>query len=99
MRAKDFGDTETVTHIHEWVPGIFNEFVEAFLAKGYKKNESISAVGYDHRRYVTDDPNNWLGNTIAIIEELYERNGNEKVIVVTHSMGGRYMLYLCNTQP
>jgi hypothetical protein len=65
------------------VPGGFKDFVEHMVEKGsYVRNESISAAPFDFR-YSPRSNVNWMKDTKSLIEELYSRNENTKVVAVS----------------
>ncbi len=48
----------------------------------YVRNESISAAPFDFR-YSPRSNVNWMKDTKSLIEELYSRNENTKVVAVS----------------
>jgi hypothetical protein len=65
------------------LPGTFKDFVHYFTTKrNYVRNQSISAASYDFR-YSPRSNLEWMRKTKALVEELYVKNNNTKVIVVS----------------
>lgn len=84
VELKNFGKTQSAP---------FYEPLYAFLeSAGYVRNVNIRVAGYDAR--LTPDIDNFLGRTIALIEETYSQNGNTPVHLVGHSNGPLYAQYL-----
>mmetsp|Transcript_98577 Transcript_98577/g.147763 ORF Transcript_98577/g.147763 Transcript_98577/m.147763 type:complete len:431 (+) Transcript_98577:2-1294(+) len=54
-------------------------------AAGYVVGENLAGAPYDWRR--TTDPENWNSDLKALIEQLYNQNGQTAVFILCHSMG------------
>ena len=72
----------------------FHDIIEAFVSKGYARGKDIASAPYDFRYSAKSNPDEYLINTINLVEELYENGGQEKVLLVSHSMGGLWSQYL-----
>ena len=71
----------------------FHDMIEAFVDKGYTRAEDIVSAPYDFRYSAVSNPDSYMNNTMSMAEELYEKTG-EKVLWVSHSMGGLWTHYI-----
>jgi hypothetical protein len=57
---------------------------------GYEEGKNLVGFGYDWRMPCTkmEERDSYFSNTMKGMEELVKRNGGEKIVVVTHSLGG-----------
>ncbi len=49
--------------------------------------------------HVTDEMQDFIQNLVKLVEDTYELNGQTKVVMIGHSMGNPYTLYMLNHQP
>ncbi|KAH3772256.1 phospholipase A2 group XV-like [Dreissena polymorpha] len=93
-----FGTTETVEYLDSVkipLTKYFNDIVQAMVKWGYKRNVSVFGAPYDFRKA----PNELKGYLTALqqlIERAYYNNNNQRVYMITHSMGSPVTLYLLN---
>ncbi|XP_052232575.1 phospholipase A2 group XV-like [Dreissena polymorpha] len=93
-----FGTTETVEYLDSVkipLTKYFNDIVQAMVKWGYKRNVLVFGAPYDFRKA----PNELKGYLTALqqlIERAYYKNKNQRVYIITHSMGSPVTLYLLN---
>lgn len=73
-------------------------FIAAMASWGYIRGKNVRGAPYDFR-YAPHSQIEYFHRLAHLIEETYEINGNQKVAIMTHSMGGLYGLYFLNRQP
>ncbi|XP_072013227.1 lysosomal phospholipase A and acyltransferase-like [Amphiura filiformis] len=95
---KDFGNTSTV----EWLDPsqvtlakYFVGLVNALVKVGYERGVSVRGAPFDFRRAPHDD-GGWGVALKHLIEDTYKINGNRKVVLISHSLGGPFTLYFLN---
>ncbi|GMH73018.1 hypothetical protein TL16_g06070 [Triparma laevis f. inornata] len=71
----------------------FHAMIEAFADKGYVRGETIVSAPYDFRYSAVSNKDNYVNATMALAEQLYEQTG-EKVLWISHSMGGLWSHYI-----
>ena len=71
----------------------FHDMIEAFVSKGYTRAEDIVSAPYDFRYSAVSNPDGYVNATMNMAEQLYEKTG-EKVLWVSHSMGGLWTHYI-----
>ena len=71
--------------------------VHALQAVGYERDVDIRAAPYDFRRAPNDNPE-WMVAMKKLVKETYAANGNRRVTIIGHSLGGLYSLYFLNHQ-
>lgn len=76
----------------------FHDIVEAFADRGYVRGETIVSAPYDFRYSAVSNPDNYANRTMSLVEELFERTG-QKVVWVSHSMGGLWSHYILSNAP
>ncbi|XP_065676253.1 lysosomal phospholipase A and acyltransferase-like [Hydra vulgaris] len=100
-RVPDFGNTSAI----EWldpsfhIPGMyFYPFVDnlARLA-GYERGKTLRAAPYDFR-YDPNSAGDYFENLRLLIEKTYFENGNNAVMLISHSMGAPYSLHFLQKQ-
>eukprot|EP00475_Leptophrys_vorax_P015994 TRINITY_DN2237_c0_g1_i2.p1 TRINITY_DN2237_c0_g1~~TRINITY_DN2237_c0_g1_i2.p1 ORF type:complete len:290 (-),score=64.27 TRINITY_DN2237_c0_g1_i2:49-918(-) len=70
--------------------------IDLLTAKyGYQVGTSVRGAPYDWRMG-PDGLGDYYPKLQSLIEETYQLNGNERVLIVTHSMGGPVALYFLN---
>ena len=98
-RTPGWGDTHSIEYLD---PGLkagayFHDLVEALVTVGGVRNASIRGAPYDFRRA----PNSaydgrWVAKLTGLVEETFAINCNQKVTLVSHSMGCLYVLWFLN---
>ena len=76
----------------------FHAMIEAFAAEGYVRGESIVSAPYDFRYSPVGGTDGYGDRTVKLVEDLCEKNGGEKVLLVSHSMGGLWAHHLLVNQ-
>ncbi|XP_070574884.1 lysosomal phospholipase A and acyltransferase-like [Ptychodera flava] len=94
----DWGNTSSV----EWLDpskvsygSYFAPLVDKMVALGYERGVSVRGAPYDFRK-APNEGQVLLKNLTKLIEDTYAQNGHRRVVLITHSMGGPYALYLLN---
>jgi len=102
VRPADFGGTSGVEYLDPTIKismtSYFKSLVEAFVKKGYQRGKSIYAAPYDFRMGPHTNKQ-FMIDLQNLIERAYAENGNQKVALISHSMGGLWTLYFLNQQP
>lgn len=90
IRVPGFGNTSTV----EWLDpsqaspsAYFKSIANALVALGYERGVSVRGAPYDFRR-APNEQKDYFKQLRSMIEETYVTNGKERVVLLTHSMGG-----------
>lgn len=100
VRVPDFGSTEGIEELDPSIPahatGAFYRMVNALVAKGYVKNESLRGAPYDFRR--TPDSSGYDVQLRTLIEESVGAAKGRRATLVSHSMGGLQVLYFLRAQ-
>lgn len=94
-----FGNTSGI----EWLdpdvhgPGVyFYPFVDALCKNfGYVRGKTLRAAPYDFR-YDPESSGFYLLKLQGLIQQTYEENGHQPIVLISHSMGAPYTLYLLN---
>ncbi|XP_072169440.1 lysosomal phospholipase A and acyltransferase-like [Diadema setosum] len=96
-----FGNTSTV----EWLDpskvsygSYFVHLVDALVDFGYERGVNIKAAPYDFRK-APNEGATYFWKLQQLIEETYEVNGKQPVVLISHSLGCLYTLYFLNQQP
>ncbi|XP_792979.4 group XV phospholipase A2 [Strongylocentrotus purpuratus] len=96
-----FGNTSTV----EWLDpskssfgSYYTHLVDALVAVGYERNVNIRGAPYDFRK-APNEGGSYFWQLQHLVEETYQKNGHEPVVLVSHSLGCLYALYFLNQQP
>jgi len=71
----------------------FHDIIEAFADKGYVRGDTIVSAPYDFRYSAHSNKDDYMNATMTLAEELYEKTG-QKVLWVSHSMGGLWSHYI-----
>ncbi|XP_077982813.1 lysosomal phospholipase A and acyltransferase-like [Glandiceps talaboti] len=94
----DWGNTSSV----EWLDpskisygSYYAPLVDKLVSLGYKRGVSVRGAPYDFRK-APNEGADFIQNLTMLIEDTYKNNGNSRVVLITHSMGGPYALYLLN---
>ena len=70
----------------------------ALVSAGYVRGKSVRAAPYDFR-YAPHSSTKYFTALKALIQDTYSTNNNQKVTLVSHSLGGLYGLYFLRQQP
>ncbi|KAK3247169.1 hypothetical protein CYMTET_43324 [Cymbomonas tetramitiformis] len=100
-RVPGYGDTKTIENLDPTLKSsssYFAPLVQALADKGYVRNSSVFGAPYDFR---LGPPSNmeYMVKTVQLIEHAYSLNGNSPVVLVSHSMGCLWTLFILNHQP
>lgn len=90
LKAVLYEDPKNKTAV--WASMVFN-----LTSRGYVPGVSLRAAPYDWR-YGPNQYDGYFQNTTALVEEMYEANGNSSVILISLSMGGPYTGQFLNRQ-
>ncbi|GMI34549.1 hypothetical protein TrCOL_g1274 [Triparma columacea] len=71
----------------------FHDIIQAFADKGYVRGENIVSAPYDFRYSAHSNKDDYVNATMTLAEDLYEKTG-QKVLWVSHSMGGLWSHYI-----
>merc|ERR1719308_274573 len=99
-RIPGFGNTTTVEWLDPSQRGFsmyFANIVSHLLPQGYKRGVNIHGAPYDFRK-AANEHGEYFDNVKELIETTYKDNGNNSVILLTHSMGSPMMLFFLNHQ-
>ncbi|KAH7665033.1 lysophospholipase III protein [Dioscorea alata] len=107
-RALNFGSTEGLmyldphlTHITEYMATLVNSLEEI----GYQSGKNLFGAPYDFRYGLAAEGhpchvgNQYLQDLKKLIESAFVSNGKKPVIIVSHSLGGLFVLQLLNRSP
>ncbi|GMI52600.1 hypothetical protein TeGR_g6083 [Tetraparma gracilis] len=99
-RVPCFGDVCGIEYLDTSIKfggsAYFHDMIEAFAAKGYVRGDTIVSAPYDFR-LAAKRAQEYIANTVALVESLYEKD-QQKVLLVSHSMGGLWSHYLLANQ-
>jgi lysophospholipase-3 len=102
-RTPGFGTTTSIESLDPSLKSsskYFDQVVTALVRAGLEKNSSLRGAPYDFRYGPTSDEGKaYLGRLKALVEDTYEINSNQKVAILSHSMGCVYALYFLVQQP
>jgi len=102
IRPIDFGGVTGVDYLdYELGIGIsltayFAKIIAELKAAGYQVGKNLRAAPYDWRKSI--DPDNFNQKLKQLVEETYFMNQNQKVNLISHSLGGVYITYFLNLQ-
>jgi len=102
IRQPGFGNSSSV----EWLDSsqlgatsYFYHIVESLVKDlGYKRNITVRGAPYDFRK-APNEMADYLSALKNLIEDTYTKNSEQPVVLMGHSMGNLYILYLLNHQP
>lgn len=98
IRVKGFGLAESVEYVDPAkVRGTsyFDTLAKELVALGYERNKNIFGAPYDFRK-APNELRDFFLNLKQLVEAAYEKNGQERVVLICHSMGCLHTLYLLN---
>lgn len=73
---------------------VFSDLLDAFVDAGYVRDETLVGLPYDFRRAPTGNPD-FITQIQSTIENVTAAQG-EKVVILSHSLGGLNSLYFLN---
>ncbi|XP_074629609.1 lysosomal phospholipase A and acyltransferase-like [Acropora palmata] len=98
IRVPGFGETYTVEYLDdEKAIPYFASMVQRMVSWGYERGVSVRAAPYDYR-YGPESQDEFYQKMKRLIEETYSVNGNKRITLMTHSMGGPLTLVFLNRQ-
>ena len=95
MKIPDFGNTTSVEYLDVGRSAYalyFGNIVDALIDMGYERKKTIFAAPYDFRK-APNEQQEWFKYFKILIMSAYSSNGNNPVIMVSHSMGSPMILY------
>ncbi|KAJ9566828.1 hypothetical protein OSB04_002794 [Centaurea solstitialis] len=107
-RVSEFGSTESLLYLDPYLKHITSymaPLVESLQNLGYTDGETLFGAPYDFRYglasegHPCDMGSTYLQNLKQLIEKASDSNGGNPVILVSHSLGGLYVLQLLNRNP
>ncbi|EFJ16612.1 hypothetical protein SELMODRAFT_116387 [Selaginella moellendorffii] len=104
-RVPGFGSTETMEYLDptfKFLSGYMNSLVAALKAKGYESQKTLFGAPYDFR--YAPGPNaaevalQFLHDLKNLVEKASRSNKNTPVTLISHSLGGLWVLHFLNLQ-
>lgn len=80
-----------------FIEGAYANMIKYFEGQGYEPNIDLFGLPYDFRLGPTN-LTHWFLTLKSTIEFAFNTNGNQKVNIVTHSMGGKLFAYFMQQQ-
>jgi len=100
VRVPGFGDTKTIESLDPNLPfasKYMSALVSRLVESGFERKKSIAAATYDFR--LTPATNKgFVERTVALVEKMFNENGEKKVALISHSMGSLITLFILNSQ-
>jgi len=99
-RIPGFGTTFPVEYLDKSKRDVgiyFADIVNKLVDQGYVRDKNIRGAPYDFRKAAHEQKEYFIQVKI-LIEEMYRKNGNIKVVLLTHSMGSIMMLHFLHSQ-
>jgi len=100
IRQPGFGNSSAV----EWLDpsqmsptSYFYYVAQALESWGFKRDVSIRGAPYDFRK-APNEMGYFIDGLKRLVEETYEMNNKNRVVLIGHSMGNPYILYMLNKQ-
>ncbi|KAK9888719.1 hypothetical protein WA026_000945 [Henosepilachna vigintioctopunctata] len=100
LRIPGFGFTETVEWLdpsHTATGSYFNPITNLLVSLGHQRNLTLKGAPYDFRKAPNENGQYFI-DLKKLIEETYESNSLQPVILIAHSMGGPMSLHFLNLQ-
>jgi len=69
---------------------IYSKYVKYLVNKGYEIKKNLFGCPFDWRRGLSQTADYW-NNVRALVERAYSLNGNQKVVISGHSLGGYFV--------
>ena len=100
IRVPFFGETEGVETMNI-IPGpdtiIALPLVSFFVLRGYERGVNFRTAPYDWRK-AANELGDFFDRLKNLIEETYEQQGQQRIVLMTHSMGGMNALHFLQQQ-
>lgn len=105
-RVPYFGSTEGMKYLDpcfKYITPYMSSLVKSLEDVGYVDGKSLFGAPYDFRYGPGTKSSSvgakYLENLRKLVEEAYTSNDNKQVILVSHSLGGLWVLHFLNRQP
>eukprot|EP01018_Ginkgo_biloba_P007082 Gb_09842 [translate_table: standard] len=105
-RVLYFGSTESMQYLDpnfKLITPYMSSLVKSLEDVGYVDGKSLFGAPYDFRygpgKKSTSVGRTYLRDLQKLVEEAYTFNSDKKVILVSHSLGGLWVLHFLNQQP
>lgn len=72
--------------LNRYLPVNYERYILEFLEAGYHEGKDLFAATYDWR-YGLEQPKAFFDGLRKLIEDAYEKNGHEKVLLLAHGLG------------
>jgi len=103
VRVPNFGEVDPVEYLipNKLGPllhsqsGYYDDVVDLLQSMGYTKDFNIRGAPYDFRR-APNEMDYFYDDLVKLVESTFRDNGNQRVILLAHSMGNLHMLYFLN---
>nr|CAB3264917.1 group XV phospholipase A2-like [Phallusia mammillata] len=104
-RVPHFGTTLSMEYIDpSWTAyflgnsGAYGKaLADRLIKRGYKRDISVRGAPYDFRLAMSSN-SEYFTRLRNLVEETYSTNGNKKVAIISHSLGGLYATWFLNHQ-
>lgn len=95
----DFGGLGAISYADELeqtfhVVPTYASFIEVLKSRGYIERETLFGIPFDWRFGMNFKETFWM-KVKNLIENVYEKNNNQKVVLIGHSMGSLFINYFC----
>eukprot|EP01132_Coremiostelium_polycephalum_P003670 gene3670-4570_t len=104
IRPYDFGGTAGVAYLDYklglpvGITNVYGNMIKFFEDLGYTRSLNIVGAPFDWRLPIKElVKNGWMLQFKHLIESTYHLNGNKKVVLIAHSMGGMVSLHFLNS--
>ncbi|CAF2689474.1 unnamed protein product [Rotaria sp. Silwood2] len=100
IKIPGFGNTSTVEYFDASgfpYSSYFAPIVRSLVTLGYTRGVNLRGAPYDFRRGL-DEQNEFFDDFTQLVKDTYELNNQTKIVLVTHSMGGPFVLYWLHRQ-
>lgn len=103
IRVPFFGSVQSIETLDNRFGKSLSNYFGTVIANlediGYKRDVSLRAAPYDFRYAPSScEGREYIDRTVKLIEQMYRENGDTPVVLMSHSLGGLYGLYLLNHQ-
>ncbi|KAL3282550.1 hypothetical protein HHI36_005730 [Cryptolaemus montrouzieri] len=100
LRIPGFGLSETVEWLdpsHAATGSYFNAIANLLVSLGHERNITLRGAPYDFRK-APNENEEYFNDLKILIEDTYQNNLQQPVILIAHSMGGPMSLQFLNRQ-
>ncbi|KAI3751836.1 hypothetical protein L2E82_22927 [Cichorium intybus] len=107
-RVSQFGSTQSLLYLDpnlKQITSYMEPLVDSLQKLGYTDNRTMFGAPYDFRYglaaegHPCDVGSTFLQNLKQLIEKASDSNGGNPVVLISHSLGGLYVLQLLNRNP